>query len=76
MPRKEHYVVHKDDHWSVKKGGGERSIKNFDRKEDAVNFAREVSKNQESELIIHRKDNVIQNSDSHGHDPCPPRDKK
>lgn len=76
MPRKEHHVVYNDDHWSVKKGGGERSIKNFERKRDAVDFAREVSKNQESELIIHGKDSKIQNSDSHGGDPCPPRDKK
>ena len=76
MPRKEHRVVPSDDGWNVKKGGGERAIKRFDRKQDAVDYARQISRNQESELIIHRKDGIIQNSDSHGNDPCPPPDKK
>ena len=34
-----------------------------------------VSQNQHSELIPHRKDGTIQNPDSHGNDPCPPKDK-
>lgn len=76
MPRKEHHVVPTDDGWNVNKGGGEKAIKNFDRKQDAVDYARQISRNQESELIIHRKDGTIQDSDSHGNDPCPPRDKK
>ena len=76
MPRKEHHVVPKDGGWSVKKGGGVKSIKDFDRKQEAVDYARDISRNQESELIIHRKDGTIQNSDSHGNDPFPPRDKK
>jgi len=76
MPRNEHHVVPKDGGWSVKKGGGVKSIKDFDRKQEAVDYARDISRNQESELIIHRKDGTIQNSDSHGNDPFPPRDKK
>lgn len=76
MPRKEHHVVPSNDGWNVIKGGGERAIKHFDRKQEAVDYGRQVSKNQESELIIHRKDGTIQNSDSHGNDPCPPKDTK
>ena len=77
MPRKTHHVVPDGDKgWNIKKGGGQKVIKHFDRKQDAVDHAREISKNQESELIIHKKDGTIQNSDSHGGDPCPPKDKK
>lgn len=77
MTRKSHHVTHnRDGGWDVKKGGGERSIKHFDRKSDAIDYGRRVSQNQKSELVIHERDNRIQRSDSHGNDPCPPRDQK
>lgn len=77
MPRKTHHVVPDGNNgWNLKKGGGERAIKHFENKAEAVKFSREVSKNQKSELVIHKKDGTIQNSDSHGNDPMPPRDKK
>lgn len=77
MARKTHHVVHNNDGgWDVKKGGGKRSIKHFDNKQDAVDYGRDVSKNQKSEFVIHKKDGTIQNSDSHGGDPCPPKDNK
>ncbi|MHC1593975.1 MAG: DUF2188 domain-containing protein [Methanotrichaceae archaeon] len=74
--RKEHHVVPNDDGWAVKKSGAKRDTKHFDLKSDAVDFARDVSQNQGSELIIHGKDGKIQKSDSHGRDPNPPKDKK
>lgn len=76
MKRKTHHVVpNSDGGWDVKTGGGERAIKHFDKKQNAVDYGREVSKNQGSEFIIHKKDGKIQNADSHGGDPIPPRDK-
>ena len=76
MTRKTHHVVpNSGGGCDVKKGGGTRSIKHFDRKTDAVDFGRSVSKNQRSEFVIHKKDGRIQNADSHGNDPMPPRDK-
>jgi hypothetical protein len=72
--RKEHHVVpNKDGGWDIKKGGGSKSIKHFDKKSNAELFARRVSKNQGSELVIHGLDGKIQRSDSHGHDPHPPK---
>lgn len=77
MAKKIHHVVHnKLSGWDVKKGGGVKSIKHFEKKQEAVNFARQISINQQSELIIQKKDGKIQNPDSHGNDPCPPKDKK
>ncbi len=77
MPRKTHHVVPSpEDGWDVKKGGGKKSIKHFDTKQEAIDYGREVSRNQKSELVIHGKDGKIQSSDSHGNDPCPPIDEK
>jgi Uncharacterized protein conserved in bacteria (DUF2188) len=77
MGRKTHHVVpNSEGGWDVKKGGGQKSIKHFDRKQEAVDYGRGVSKNQNSEFIVHKKDGKIQNPDSHGGDPFPPRDKK
>lgn len=74
--RKTHHVVpDSDGGWDVKRGGASRSSGHFDRKQDAIDRAREISRNQESELIIHNRDGKISQSDSHGNDPCPPKDK-
>ncbi|MDV6318857.1 DUF2188 domain-containing protein [Chromohalobacter sp. HP20-39] len=76
MTRDTHHVVpNPDGGWDVKKGGSERASKHFERKEDAMEYGREVSRNQGSEFIPHRKDGTIQNPDSHGGDPNPPKDK-
>jgi hypothetical protein len=59
--------------WKIKQAGGERSSGNFDTKQAAVDRAREISRNQHTELVIHNKDGKIAQSDSHGHDPHPPK---
>ena len=72
--RREHHVVPSaDGGWDIKKGGGSKSIKHFDRKDDAEARARKISQNQGSELVIHGRDGKIQRSDSHGNDPYPPK---
>lgn len=75
MSRKTHHVVPDGGGgWNVKRGGSSRASGNFDRKQDAVDRAREISRNQGSELIIHNRDGKISQCDSHGNDPCPPKD--
>lgn len=77
MPRKEHHVVpNQKGGWDVKKEGSKKSSVHTDTKKDAVDKGRSISKNQGSEFIVHGKDGKIQKSDSHGNDPCPPKDKK
>ena len=79
MPKKgpdTHYVVpNPEGGWDIKRGGAERATNHFDKKTDAVERGREVSQNQKTELRIHNKDGKIAQSDSHGHDPNPPKDK-
>lgn len=76
MTRKERHVVHNPNGgWDSKRENAERASKHFETKEDAMKWSREKSNSEGSELIPHRKDGVIQNPDSHGHDPNPPKDK-
>ncbi|HEY0893593.1 MAG TPA: DUF2188 domain-containing protein [Cellvibrio sp.] len=76
MTRKTHHVVpDPEGGWDVKKGGATKSSKHFDNKQDAVDWGRQVSRNQKTEFLIHGKDGKIQQSDSHGGDPNPPKDK-
>ena len=77
MGRNSHHVVpHPDGGWNVKKGGAVRSSKHFEVKDKAVSWAREVSRNQHTELVIHKRDGTIQRKDSHGSDPLPPKDRR
>ena len=69
-----HHVVHNPQGgWDVKRGGGERVSSHHETKRDAVSEAREVSRNQGTELRIHNLNGRIGSSDSHGGDPNPPR---
>lgn len=67
-----HVVPNPKGGWDIKKGGGQKSIKHTETKEAAEKIARGISKNQETELVIHGKDGKIQRKDSHGNDPHPP----
>lgn len=74
MPRKTHHVVPASHGgWNIRKGRSERVSAHFDIKQEAVERAREISRNQGSELVIHNLDGKISQSDSHGNDPCPPK---
>ena len=70
MSRDTHRVMpHKDGGWQVKRDGGERASHRTDTKVEAEKIGRGISRNQETELQVHRKDGTIERSDSHGHDP-------
>jgi len=76
MSRKERHIVpNKEGGWDSKRENAERASKHFETKDDAVKWSREKSREEGSELIPHRKDGTIQNPDSHGNDPNPPKDK-
>ena len=69
-----HHVVHDPKGgWNVKRGGADRASGHFDTKQQAIDAAREISRNQGTELKIHNLDGKISQSDSHGNDPNPPK---
>lgn len=77
MARKTHHVVpNSKGGWNIKRGGANRASDHFSRKTNAIERAREISRQQKTELVIHNRDGKISRSDSHGGDPCPPKDKK
>jgi len=68
-----HVVPNPEGGWDVKRGGGSRSSGHFDTKREAVDRGREISRNQQTEFVVHNRDGKIASSDSHGNDPNPPR---
>ena len=76
MSKKNQHIVPADKGWNVKGEGNDRATKNFETKQQAVDFGREIARNQKSELVIHGKNGRIQDKDSYGNDPVPPKDKK
>ena len=73
MSNTHHVVPNPNGGWDVKKGGGKKASNHTDTKAEAERIAREISKNQGSELVIHGKNGRIQRKDSHGNDNFPPK---
>ena len=68
-----HVVPNAEGGWDIKQRGGQRSSGHFDTKQEAVQRARTISQNQNTELVVHNKDGRIAGKDSHGNDPYPPK---
>lgn len=75
MGKKSNHVVPSKEKggWAVKKSGSTRVSRSFDRKSDAVLYGRQLSRKEKTELYIHKKDGTIQDRNSYGNDPFPPR---
>lgn len=55
-----YHLVNKDDQWKLEKEGSERSIRNFETKEQAMDFGKEYMKDHGGSLKIHKQDGKIQ----------------
>lgn len=71
---KNQWVSPRDGKWAVHGEGNSKDTKIFDKKSDAVEYGKNISKNQQSEFIVQKKNGQIQSKDSFGNDPIPPRD--
>lgn len=69
---KSQHVVPRDGEWAVKRGGSDRATTVVPTQKEAIKIAREIAKNQNAELFIHRRDGQIRERDSFGNDPHPP----
>lgn len=69
--RNQHVVPH-DGGWAVKPEGGQRASSIHKTQRGAIERAREISREQNSELFVHGRDGRIRERDSHGRDPYPP----
>ena len=73
MAKRNQHVVPHDGRWAVRGTGSQRASSVHQTQHEAIDAAREIARNQGSELFIHGRDGRIRERDSHGNDPCPPR---
>ena len=73
MSRRNQHVVPHDDGWAVRGAGTRRASSVHQTQEAAIQAAREIARNQRTELFIHGRGGRIRQRDSHGRDPFPPR---
>lgn len=59
--------------YAVKGAGNSRATVRTETQKEAIDIARDIARNQESELFIHGENGRIRERDSHGHDPYPPK---
>ena len=66
MGKNQHVTPHPAGGWQVKGEGNTRATVRTATQKQAMDIAREISRNQHSELVIHRSDGRIRDKDSHG----------
>ena len=76
MTKKDIHVVPHGDGWATRKEGAKRVGHTANTQQQAYDLAREQAKREHVEVVIHRPDGTIRNSNSLGNDPNPPKDKK
>ena len=55
-----YHLTNKDGEWKFGKENSQRSIKNFDTKADALDFAKDFMNNNGGSLKIHKTDGTFQ----------------
>jgi hypothetical protein len=75
MKRDIHVVPHEKG-WATRKEGADRVGKVTKTQQDAIDTAKSQAKKDRVEVVIHRRDGTIRDSDSYGNDPNPPKDRK
>lgn len=68
MKKNQHVVPHQGK-WAVKGAGNERNTVITNTQQQAIEKARQIAKNQESELLIHGRNGTIREKNSYGNDP-------
>ncbi len=70
------HVVPHDKGWARKKEGANRAGSVHRTQKEAEDDARRQARRERVEVVTHRKDGTIRDSDSYGNDPFPARDRK
>lgn len=70
------HVVPHGNAWATKKEGAQRASNVVDTQKAAIAKARDQAVREKVEVVIHRKDGTVRDSDSYGNDPMPPKDRK
>ncbi len=73
MSKHNQHVVPRGGGWAVRGAGNSRDTSHHATQAQAIQAAREISRNQGTELLVHGRNGQIRERDSHGHDAFPPR---
>ena len=72
---KDQFVVKHGDGWAVKGSNNSRATKVTSIQGEAIGIARNIARNQHSEMRVQGKDGKFRTCNSYGNDSCPQRDK-
>ena len=73
MTGRNQHVVPRDGKWAVKPEGSDTPTSIHQTQRKAIDRAKSIAQNQESELLVHRKDGTIRERRTYGPDPYPPK---
>ncbi len=72
MGKNQHVTPHSGGGFQVKGAGNSKATKLFNTQHEAISFAKDIAKNQKSEMFIHNRTGQIRERNSYGNDPYPP----
>ena len=67
------HVVKRTSGWAVVGEGNSRDTSVHPTQREAIERAREIAQNQQSEVVIHGEDGKIREKNSYGNDSFPPK---
>ena len=73
MTKRNQHVVPHPEGWAVRGENTQKPSSVHQTQAEAIDRGRDISRNQNSELLIHGRDGRIRARDSHGRDPYPPK---
>ena len=68
----QHVVTHKQG-WAVKSVGALRATRVVPTQAEAIDVAKRIAQNNNSEMFIHGRDGKIRERNTYGRDPYPPK---
>lgn len=71
--RNQHVTPHKDGGWQVKGAGNLRATARTQTQAEAIEKARNIAINKNSEVVIHGQNGRIREKNSYGNDLYPPK---
>lgn len=70
------HVVPQGNKFVVKEEGNPKPRSRPATQAESIEKAKPIARKNQSELVVHRRDGTIRDSDSYGNDPNPPKDRK
>jgi hypothetical protein len=72
MGKNQHVVPHGKE-WAVKGAGNNKATYITETQSKAIDLAKDIAQNQQSELFIHNRQGQIRERNTYGNDPNPPK---